>query len=347
MFARWSKLASVALLAALGSTGCLVGGGAPPSPPPYQKVAQAKHIDGLTVDLVRSDGTRFRQSVAAELWYKGAAPNSSRCLNITVHGAGEGRWVYSMAAPPDWNLADYAYVNYVADVCDVLVFDMPGAGESWFMQEDKDGLTMTAKTAGFVIRQLIEIFTGQLGAGIGLSYNGKIFLTGHSVGSIDVLAGYPYDPRVTGLIITGLVLTPHPLGNGLTLNDFLGYATVPFPTYTDEFWAKMAYYQPGLIALKDKYGTHEMSLAQLQAGLLVAMNPASLMTSQIKLDMLLVSGDQDALYPGGFLENDAATFYANASTEIIVPTDTGHATFMHKSAPTTLTAIRDWIKKRN
>lgn len=344
MSARWSKFASTLLLT-LGLSGCGPSSDAPP--PAYQKVAQAKYIEDLSVDLTRPDGTRFKRNLRAELWYKGAAPNSDRCLNITVHGAGEGRTTYSMAAPTDWNFADYAYVNYVADVCDVLVFDLPGVGKNPATQEDRDGLTMSASTVGFLIRQLVEIFTGKLGAGIGLGYSGKIFLTGHSVGSIDVLAGYPYDPRVSGLVITGLVLTPHPLGNGLTLNDFLGYAMSPFPVYTDDFWEKMAYYQPGLIPLKDKYGTHEMTLAQLQAGLITAMNPGTLRTTEIKTDVLLVSGDQDALYPGGFLENDAATFYSNAAVEVIVPSNTGHATFMHQASPQALAAIRDWIKKRN
>ena len=349
MFAHWSRFASLALLIALvGLAGCGLGGDSPrPPTPAYQKVAASMRIDGLAVNLDRPDGTRFEQPLAAELWFKGAAPRGERCLNVTVHGAGEGRWVYSMAAPADWALADYAYVNYITDVCDVLVFDMPGVGKSPAMPQDKDGLTMTAAAAGSLIRQLVEIFTKGLGPAAGLTYSGKVFLTGHSVGSIDVLAGYPYDGKVAGLVITGLVLTPHPLGNGLALNDFLGYATTPFPVYSDEFWAKMAYYSPGLVPLKGKYGTHEMTLAQLQAGIQTAMNPASLMTSRIKTDVLLVSGGEDAVYPGGFLENDAATFYGSASTEITVPTDTGHATFMHKSAPTTLLAIREWIKKRN
>lgn len=327
-----------------------VGGGGPPiQQPTYQKYAYKKNLDNIFVDVTNSAGVRYKQHIDVQVWYKGAAPTSTKCLNLTVHGAGEGGWIYDMSAP-DNQFHDNSYVDAVTDVCDVVTFDMPGTGESYPMEQDKDGLMLTADQAGFIIRQLIEIFTGSGGAGIGLGYSGDIYITGHSVGSIDVAVGFPYEPKVKGLILTGFIATPHPLGNGLKATDFLAYANSPFPKYSKEFWAQMAYYEPGLIEGLNGYGdnSHDMSLAQLQAGFAVFMNPDLAGTKEINLHVLLVTGDQDALYPAGYLENDMATMYPKARTlSAIVPINTGHATFLHKNSPDALKGIREWIRTHN
>lgn len=337
------KILSLFLLFSITACDGLGGGGPPPPPtPPYQKFAQKVVVDGISVNVYNSAGVMYSQHLNIDLWYKGTAPDSKRCLNIAAHGAGEGKWIFDMSAP-DYEFHDYSYVDAATDVCDVVTFDMPGQGESYAMPQDMDGMMLSGPQAGSIIRQLVEIFTGKFG-GIGLGYSGKVFLTGHSVGSI--AASLAANGDVDGLILTGFVVTPHPLGNGLTPQEFMAYATTPFPKYSVEFWEKMAHYKPGLINLGGYANTsHEMSLGQLLAGFSVFMNPDSAGTKKITQDVLLVSGDQDAVYPGGFLTNDASIFYPNArSVNIIMPVDTGHATFVHKNSPEAINGIREWLK---
>jgi pimeloyl-ACP methyl ester carboxylesterase len=282
---------------------------------------------------------------------------------VLVHGIASSTedWDFS----PTWSVARaLASAGYV-----VFSYDRLGYANSSYYDHPGGGYTLTTaahramlhdvvndvKTGGYAITA-----SGNCSAATtpGNTQNQKVVIIGHSAGGW-VVAGYPGQYHdVAAMIqadISGSVggSGASPLGGSSTGGGFN-----PDPNHPDyfQFFSAMQdcfdfnTYPPGVVQyaaniactppyLDSPYG----DIADLPA--MYAQNDASIAMIGASIPVLLTSGDQDTTDPPSSAAADYAYYQAHCGCNVtqLLLTDTAHLFMVHKSLPTWVDYVVNWL----
>lgn len=278
----------------------------------------------------------------------------SRSIDILVHGATYDRSYWDSA----YQFPSYSYVNRALGAGRaVYYYDRLGVGKSSFLPST----SVTMDADAYVVHQLISKFK-------------PVFpttnLIGHSYGSrISQLETSQYNDA-TRLILTDNLHAAGPaLVGGLIKQypanqdpQFMNHqppydngwmTTEPDITVRDNF-----YYLPGADQNEIVYDNNHkaiVSQTEFTQGQALGKMPAGQnMTNKITRPVLLIAGQEDALYCGLTLDCTQAVNVKNfeqpyydhaASLDAITIPNTGHDLALHKSAQTSFDAINSWISQ--
>jgi pimeloyl-ACP methyl ester carboxylesterase len=304
----------------------------------------------FSAPVALGSGQPFNQHVAGTYcqpfkWAKG-----SHQIDVLTAGATYNRSYW------DWpqNPALYSYVQKtLGEGRATLSYDRMGSGKS--SHPVSTDITMAADA--YVLHEIIQVLHL-------VGYN-TVNSIGHSYGSgiaVREAATYKDSSRV---VITGYLHLPsNPVvtaGNYPANQDPAfasdnldnGYLTTKPGQRPISFYSSSA--DPSVVA----YDEAHKDLVALTGFLTFlgdrAAAAGSNLTNQINVPVLLVTGQQDAIFcfnPANFdCTNTAAAkaheapYYSSASSfDVVMVANTGHDLTLHPSANTSFTAINDWIK---
>jgi len=229
----------------------------------------------------------------------------------------------------------YSYVNYAGGYSDLFVIDQN------FKKVSGDVPTIGWQAQ--MLEQTLKHIHEQFG------YT-DITCIGHSVGSAEMIfyAGGATQ-KCTRLVVTGFVNTAHALPGYITpalINQILADEYTVYP----EFIRSRIFYSEdseGWNPAAPDYDNVVLETPSFRARLLTAltsfMMPGAVMPEKVKIPTLLISGDQDALYPGSFLGTDARMYYTGTKAETFIQNKSGHALNFHLNREEGWKKIKDWI----
>lgn len=308
-----------------------------------------RNINGSKV-ACSSDGGSYVLSghlVGPASGLRGPGPHA---VTLYLHGLGFGQWFWSFAAVPGYDFAEAeAALGYSS-----VVIDRLGYGASSHPSGTAICLGSQADMAHQVIQQLRA--GSYAGSQAVTPAFGKVALAGHSAGGavaqieaysfrdVDALAILGYadlgasPAALTTFAATGQVCLAggQPAGPG----QASGYAY--FGQTPQDF---------------DSVMFHDADPAVVQAATAMRLRdpcgdtnsfPAAIATDlaqvpSIQVPVLLVFGQNDALFPPPAESNQRALFAGSTKVQSVMLADTGHALTLERSAPSTVAAVSSWL----
>lgn len=317
---------------------------------PLQSLCQS-----FFVPVALGRGLPVHYQIYGELCNPPSGP--SKTVQVLVAGATYGHVYWDFPYQPE----TYSYVRALnAAGYSTFNIDRLGIGKS--SHPPLGQVTVTMATNAAVVHQVVQALRS---GSIGAHPFAQVVLVGHSLGSFVswIEAGTYHD--VDGVIISGLlhlvnatgvasfvatlypaILDPRFAANALNLN-IVGYLTTEPGTRGRSF-----YYLPN--ADPRVIATDEATKETITPGE-VASFPVPLVedsSAQIQVSVLVVVGQQDALFCGtaaedcrssDTLQHTEAAFYApQAHLQVAVIPDAGHDLNLHKNASLWFTVAAQW-----
>jgi pimeloyl-ACP methyl ester carboxylesterase len=278
---------------------------------------------------------------------RGPGPHA---VALYLHGLGFGQWFWSFTAVPGY---DFTRAEAAAGHVSVVI-DRLGYGASSHPPGTAMCLGSQADMAHQVVQQLRA---GTYSGADGLTPAfGKVALTGHSAGGavaqieaysfhdVDALAVLSYadlgssPTAVSTFAATGQVC----LGGGQPAGPGQPAGYAYFGQTPQDFDAVMFHdADPAVVQaatpmrLRDPCGDTNSFPAAIATD--IAMVPS------IKVPVLLVFGQNDALFPPPAESNQRALFAGSPKVQSVMLADTGHALTLERSAPSTVAAVSGWL----
>lgn len=297
----------------------------------------------LGVALVPGDPSTY--TVVGELCWRGELADA-HAAQVLVHGATYDRRY--------WNWKGHGYVRQATKRgFATFAYDRLGNGES----DKPPGALVDIDGSAYVNAQVVAALRdGELGPGFS-----TVVQVGHSFGSLISLAAAATHGDVDALVLTGFA---HQVTQqSIDLTNASVYPAVFDPQFLDldDDPANPTYFTtlPGAretlffssLVTPNTLVADEAAKDLFQLGLVLDIpRHLSLESQAISAPVLMVLGDQDALYcgeqidcsdPASFADHEAAFFSAPVETRLV--TDTGHSLALHKQAKNTDNSIQDWL----
>lgn len=264
---------------------------------------------------------------------------------LAMHGLSYGQWAWDFPLSPDTYsvaqaLAERGYATVAVDEL--------GYGSS----SHPNGYTLSVESYADMTAQI----AGQLRAGTyaaaehpGFTHLG---LMGHSAGSEIVELAAALHPGIAEVLIP------------------TAYTHEPF---VDNIWLTREWSRDNLRALRSDYEYFETNRATRAADMYhlanadpaivqwdndhanltpsgevfsIGLQPSRFVLPLVKIPVLLVLADHDALFPASFGPNEMLWFQGTADKTLLVAPNDGHAFMLHRNAPVTNTRIADWLSTR-
>ena len=290
------------------------------------------------------------------LYYHGSYQN--RPLQVLLHGATYNHKYWDFTS---MNGRDYSYARYMAvRKYAVLALDLPGAGESVVSRNAQTGapsgpngfaLTL-AEIAGAVNQVLVAMKSDANPTGHAFS---PVVLVGHSAGSIASTVvqggfGHPADALViTGSRhLTGQILTVPAVQDLIQQLIALVQALAPFEYFQLPAAIRTALFyhaaaaDPAVIAV-DNLTMDWWSSGQLVSTFFAFLDPRIDEPWRVTGKVLIQVGRNDNLFPGVFMEDEAA-LWAGTTPTIQVLEDIGHDFNLHLNREASWRGIHEWLQ---
>ncbi len=306
----------------------------------------------LSLTVALGPGLPADQTIAGTLCIPAHYSGPSRQIDVLVHGATYNRsyWDFPVAQP------QYSYVSRtLAAGRATLAYDRLGTGQS--SRPLSTAITIAADA--YVLHQIIQVANA-------VPTIQKVNVVGHSFGSIVATSEAATYHDADRLVLTGVL---HSIGSGQsgvaasfypagldpqfsTSGYDPGYlTTIPGTRGSDFYYAPTT--DPSVIAY-DEAHKDVVSATQFGDGLAQFYTPAGLnLSDHITVPVLVVAGQNDALFCGGTLDcnNPAAIaageapYYTNTpSLTTSIVASTGHDLALHTTAGASFAAINGWIQ---
>jgi pimeloyl-ACP methyl ester carboxylesterase len=305
----------------------------------------------IRLPVALSPGDPKNEEIAATLTLP---PEQTRkpVVQLLVHGITYGQYYYDFPYKPD----QYSYVTHATEAgYPTLNIDRIGYSKSSHPAPEQ--LTLDANA--FVLHQLIQaLHAGEIRAVAGED----VMLVGHGYGALTAVKHQAQYGDADYLILTGYTqqyahaqnlpahLTPSetlpayqddtPRFNGLSP----GYRTTTPGTRDIYYYTSNA--DSTVIAVDDR---HKQTVTDAELTTATDVLDASL---DVTVPVLEIVGDQDAVFCG--MNPCTAPLGATTTEPILWPADftmevlpaTGHAVFLHHTAPTAFSTIKTWMNNQ-
>jgi alpha-beta hydrolase superfamily lysophospholipase len=322
----------------------------PEGPAAVEGQAGSPICTSFSYPVALAPGLPADNEIAAELC---VPPGSTRdTVLLTVHGATYSHLYWDFPYQPEKysfvrraNAAGYATLN----------FDRLGNGGS----DRPLSLQVTPTAEAYAHHQLVEALrSGELGHAWS-----RVVLAGHSLGSIISIQQAAAYHDVDGVVVTGFL---HIYGLGIAallaglypaaldprfapLGLDLGYLTTQ-PGVRGSTFYYLPNADPAVVALDEQ--TKGVGTAGELAEF--ALVDTALNSLQVDVPVLSVMGRYDTIFCGvaqcgtllGGTTLEPLSYAPAAELEIVVVPQAGHDLNLQKNAPTTYTAILDWLDER-
>jgi pimeloyl-ACP methyl ester carboxylesterase len=318
-----------------------------------QDYGQSIKVERLVFQVTLADGPL---DMVGYLYYQGSYQN--RPLQVLLHGATYNHKYWDF---PSINGRDYSYARYMAvRKYAVLALDLPGAGESVVARNPQTGapagpngtvLTL-AESAAAVNHVLLAMKSGTNSTGHAFS---PVVLVGHSAGAINatVVQGafnHPADALVvtasrhlTGQVLTipavqGLIQQLIELVNALAPVE---YFQLP-GAIREALFYQAGGADPAVVAV-DNLTMDWWSNGQLLSTFFAFLDPRVDEPWRVNGKVLIQVGRQDNLFPGVFMEDEAA-LWAGTTPTIQVLEGIGHDFNLHVNREESWRRIDEWLR---
>jgi pimeloyl-ACP methyl ester carboxylesterase len=303
----------------------------------------------VAVPVALGPGLPADQTIAGTFCEPESYAGPSRRVDVMVSGGTYSRayWDFATAYPA------YSYLHQtVAAGRAALAYDRLGTGASSRPQS----ALITADVSAYVLHQVVVWLRTQAGFGV-------VDAVGHSFGSVVAVAEAATFHDVDALVLTGYlhatgpatfrvtVLHPAALDPAFAGHGYdLGYLTSRPGTRAGLFYSAAA--DPAVVA--EDEATKDVVSATFFTDALTQLNvPAPVnLSDAVRVPVLLVAGEQDAIYCGltldctdqaGVRAHEVPYFAAAPSLAVTMVAQTGHDVALHPSAPQSFAAIDAWI----
>jgi pimeloyl-ACP methyl ester carboxylesterase len=276
------------------------------------------------------------------------AGNRARTVVLSLHGLGYGEFFWDFQAVPGYDWSAALASRGIASV----VIDRLGYGAS----SHPPGTQSCMGGQASIAHQVVTALRGgsyTMDGGPGLAFP-RIGLMGHSAGGqVAQIEAYTFDD-IDALVLLSwadLGASPQVLagfartgGVCLTGGNPPGYA--PLGQNGDEFKALMFHdADPAVVgaATRLRHPDPCGDDASIPAGILLD----ALEVPSIDIPVLLVFGDNDAIFPPPALERQKGMYRGSRDLTGLTIPDTGHALSLERSAPFTRDVVSSWLCQRH
>jgi pimeloyl-ACP methyl ester carboxylesterase len=282
--------------------------------------AKAVKVKRVTFPVTLSDEQTY--SMVGYLYYHGSYKH--RPLQVLLHGSTYNHEYWDV---PRINGHKYSYARHMAeDGYAVLSLDQLGSGES----DKPDGDFLTVQEAASGLHQVMSSLRAH-DAPLWHSFH-KIFLVGHSLGSVTAIYSEGTYGDADGLVITGQAVTPHPLPfDQATIDELLKQ---PYPTLPPDARAAFFYYaptaDPDVIDYDNLFVRDTLPRGLILSALPLLFDPTQIRAHLIPEPVLVQLGDNDLTAPASLAPSEAAYYASAESVTVATLSDIGHDFNLHR-----------------
>lgn len=313
-----------------------------------QAASSCRYVE-RTVAL--TEGAPPAATISATLCVPATWSASGRQVDVLVHGGSYNRSYWN------WPQGDgkYSYVRRaLADGRATFAYDRLGVGES----SRPPSTRVSVGTDAYVLHQLVR--------GLRADYP-TINVVTHSIGGLVGIEEAARFGDIDRLVVTGML---HGTGVGIgglrTFTNFypamldpvvsadtadVGWVTTLPGTRDDVFFHPPAA-DPAVIAYDEAHKDVTTELTLATSALVNKLPPALNSTSRVRVPVLVMVGEHDALFCGLLLDcrdrqavqqSEAAFYPRAASLTILTVPDTGHNLALHRSSNITHSTVSEWL----
>jgi len=274
--------------------------------------------------------------------------NPARAVVLDLHGLGYGEffWDFQQVAGYDWTAALAAH-----GIASVAI-DRIGYGASGHPPGTQSCVGAQADIAHQIIKALRE-GTYTMDGGPGPSFK-RVGLTGHSAGGgISQVEAYSFHD-IDALVILAWadfgaspqVLADFAQAGGVCLTGGKPPGYAPLGQSDDEFKALM-FHDADPMVEGDATSMRNPDPCGDDGSIPAAILQDSHLVPTIAVPVLLVFGDNDAIFPPPSLDRQKSMYTGTDDLTAVGVPDTGHALSLERSAPSTRDGVAAWLCARS